>query len=135
MSTYHTITKDDLSDLFDNKLVFYVDIIHDESYRLISERNFVINDNLLDISVFISGIIDSSKENMISIDIICTNFSALIHNLGQEEVFRCLTHKNPEFDDGVNLIVLINPKSHPGQVWEQFKNLAREVIEIRGDKK
>ncbi len=134
VSAYHTMTIEDFPDLSTNQLVLYADIIHDANTRITGERIFILNDNLLDIGVFFSRIIENAKNVWMPVDIIIHNFSSLIHNLGYKEVYRLLTYKNPELDQKINLILFINPKSHNEQVWQQFRSLARDLIEIKGVK-
>jgi len=132
VSVYHTITSSDLSDLLADRLVVYADIVHDVPSGLRSERIFEIGDGLLDISLFLSGLIDSAGKARIPLDVIFHNFSGLIHNLGDEDMFRLITYKAAKLDERTNLILFIYPRSHAERVWEKFKAQAHEVIKIEG---
>ena len=134
ISTYRTIVKEDLSNLITEKSVLYAEIVHNVVSGSSGERIFEINDQILDISVFLSQLMQSAKKSRIPLDIILHNFSALIHNLGDEDMYRLVTYKAPEFNESANLILFIHPKSHIEWVWQKFKSLAREVIEIKGAK-
>jgi len=134
MSTYNGIVKNDFSDLFSSKLVIYADIFHDTISGARSERIFEINDRLVDIGIFLSQLIENSKKAQTPLDIIFHNFSALIHNLGDADVYRLITFKAPQLDERTHLTLIIYPKSHVEEIWQKFKNQAREVIEISGSR-
>jgi len=134
ISTYNGIVKNDFSDLLSNKLVLYVDIIHDAISGARSERTFQIDDRIVDISIFLSQLIEKSRKAQVPLDVIFHNFSALIHNLGDADVYRLVTGKTPQLDERTNLTLFICSKSHVEQIWEKFKNQAREVIEVKGGK-
>jgi len=130
ISTYNAIVKNDFSDFLSDKLVLYVDIIHDATFRARTERTFEIDDRLVDIGIFLSQLIENSKKARIPLEIIFHNFSALIHNLGDADVYRLITFKAPQLDERTHLTLIIYPKSHLEEIWEKFKHQAHEVIEI-----
>lgn len=134
ISAYHTILKKDLSDLLANRLVLYAEIVHGVISRSYEERTFEISDQLLDIGIFLSQLIENAKKIRIPLDIIFHNFSALIHNLGDEEVYRFITYKTQELDEKTDMVLFVYPKSHIERIWEKFKNQAYEVVEIRSDR-
>lgn len=134
ISTYNSIPMEDLSDVLADKRILYVNIIHDARSGLVAERIFEINDQVLDIGVLLSELIENAKKIEVPTEIIFHDFSALIHNLGGKEMYRLITYKKTELNKRVNLILFIYPKTHVEHVCEKFRSLAYEIIEVGGER-
>lgn len=135
ISTYDLICPADMMvSTSEDSNMYFVRMIQGgkSAFHDFGERVIVINDDLNDLDILFSDIINFTKERKITAQIILYNLSALIHTHGWMRVYTFLLSKIPLLkESSVYLYSLYYPKTHEIESdIAKFEKLADLVTEI-----
>ncbi|TRO54281.1 hypothetical protein E2P71_04500 [Candidatus Bathyarchaeota archaeon] len=135
ISTYDLISPADMMvSTSEDSNMYFVRMIQGgkSAFHDFGERIIIINDDLNDLDILFSDIINFTKERKITAQIILYNLSALIHTHGWKRVYTFLLSKIPLLkESSVYLYSLYYPKTHEIESdIAKFERLADLVTEI-----
>jgi hypothetical protein len=135
ISTYDLISPADMLDSTgEDSNMYFVRMIQGEKsvFHDFGERIIVINDDLNDLDILFTDIINFANEHKITAQIILYNLSALIHTHGWKRVYTFLLSKISLLkESNVYLYSLYYPKTHEVESdIAKFEKLADLVTEI-----
>lgn len=134
LSYYDMITPRDisLSEEGDDTYFVRVKLGSPSSQAPFEEKVMVINDDLSQLDILLTEIVNLSTDKQISSEVIIYSISAIIHTHGWKRLYTFITSKIPLIKrSSVNMVCFYFPESHEKRAdVRKFETMADKVIEI-----
>ncbi|MCW4012355.1 MAG: hypothetical protein NWF07_05100 [Candidatus Bathyarchaeota archaeon] len=136
LTTYDLISAHDLisKGISENEIYIVRMVPGGRDANIVFEQPILtINDNVSDLDMLFSDIINFSNERRIRCEIILYTFSSVIHTHGWKRVYSFVISKLPQLKNSmVHLTVFYYPETHSEEEISKFESMADQIISLVG---